>query len=149
MIICFVFFSSRRRHTRCALVTGVQTCALPISPADPDGARYDYTLRSRIDDLGALLRHAGIDDATPVTLAVHDWGGMIGFGWALSHMPQVQRLVVLNTAAFPLPGAKPMPWQLSLGRDSYVGGWAIRRFNLFARGAAWRSEEPTSELQSL
>src|SRR3546814_4160467 len=30
---CFVsfFFSSRRRHTRCALVTGVQTCALPIS----------------------------------------------------------------------------------------------------------------------
>src|SRR3546814_2359770 len=29
---CF-FFSSRRRHTRCALVTGVQTCALPISGA--------------------------------------------------------------------------------------------------------------------
>src|SRR3546814_9958588 len=26
------FCSSRRRHTRCALVTGVQTCALPISP---------------------------------------------------------------------------------------------------------------------
>src|SRR3546814_19517575 len=29
MIVCF--FSSRRRHTKCALVTGVQTCALPIS----------------------------------------------------------------------------------------------------------------------
>src|SRR3546814_9517445 len=29
MFFCF-FFSSRRRHTRCALVTGVQTCALPI-----------------------------------------------------------------------------------------------------------------------
>src|SRR3546814_3643756 len=29
-----VFFSSRRRHTRCALVTGVQTCALPISIND-------------------------------------------------------------------------------------------------------------------
>src|SRR3546814_12230379 len=28
-MVCF-FFSSRRRHTRCALVTGVQTCALPI-----------------------------------------------------------------------------------------------------------------------
>src|SRR3546814_20199092 len=27
-----LFFSSRRRHTRCALVTGVQTCALPIDP---------------------------------------------------------------------------------------------------------------------
>src|SRR3546814_9800548 len=35
LIICWYssvfFFSSRRRHTRCALVTGVQTCALPIS----------------------------------------------------------------------------------------------------------------------
>src|SRR3546814_2058183 len=29
-ILFFLFFSSRRRHTRCALVTGVQTCALPI-----------------------------------------------------------------------------------------------------------------------
>src|SRR3546814_2386216 len=29
----YFFFSSRRRHTRCALVTGVQTCALPISQA--------------------------------------------------------------------------------------------------------------------
>src|SRR3546814_7793917 len=30
-LVVFCFFSSRRRHTRCALVTGVQTCALPIS----------------------------------------------------------------------------------------------------------------------
>src|SRR3546814_19317619 len=30
-ICVFFFLSSRRRHTRCALVTGVQTCALPIS----------------------------------------------------------------------------------------------------------------------
>src|SRR3546814_6063084 len=29
-VLCVFFFSSRRRHTRCALVTGVQTCALPI-----------------------------------------------------------------------------------------------------------------------
>src|SRR3546814_9475286 len=29
-VVCL--FASRRRHTRCALVTGVQTCALPISP---------------------------------------------------------------------------------------------------------------------
>src|SRR3546814_16825103 len=39
--VCFVymymfFFSSRRRHTRCALVTGVQTCALPISSSRID-----------------------------------------------------------------------------------------------------------------
>src|SRR3546814_6681433 len=30
VFLIFFFFSSRRRHTRCALVTGVQTCALPI-----------------------------------------------------------------------------------------------------------------------
>jgi haloalkane dehalogenase len=98
--------------------------------------RYDYTLQSRIDDLQALLRHAGVDDATPVTLVVHDWGGMVGFGWALSHSTQVERLVILNTAAFPMPAAKRFPWRLALGRDSRVGGWLIRRFNLFARGAA-------------
>ena len=96
--------------------------------------RYDYTLQSRIDDLDALLVHLGIDG--PVTLAVHDWGGMVGFGWALAHHARVRRLIVTNTAAFPLPAAKPMPWQLSLGRDSRIGGWLIRRFNLFARGAA-------------
>src|SRR3546814_10444148 len=33
-MVVFVFFSSRRRHTRCALVTGVQTCALPIYADD-------------------------------------------------------------------------------------------------------------------
>src|SRR3546814_3492568 len=32
LLMCF--FSSRRRHTRCALVTGVQTCALPILEVD-------------------------------------------------------------------------------------------------------------------
>src|SRR3546814_6935654 len=32
------FFTSRRRHTRCALVTGVQTCALPICFVDVDAA---------------------------------------------------------------------------------------------------------------
>src|SRR3546814_15151777 len=31
LCVVLFFFSSRRRHTRCALVTGVQTCALPIS----------------------------------------------------------------------------------------------------------------------
>src|SRR3546814_7343091 len=41
-IIVF-FFSSRRRHTRCALVTGVQTCALPI---------YRHPARRRIEGRG-------------------------------------------------------------------------------------------------
>src|SRR3546814_13685775 len=46
---CFVFFfSSRRRHTRCALVTGVQTCALPIF----NGLVFnrDYEIRRYVDD---------------------------------------------------------------------------------------------------
>src|SRR3546814_6976602 len=38
------FFSSRRRHTRCALVTGVQTCALPISTTlEPGETVLGYT----------------------------------------------------------------------------------------------------------
>src|SRR3546814_3968548 len=35
-VMLYFFFSSRRRHTRCALVTGVQTCALPIFGAETD-----------------------------------------------------------------------------------------------------------------
>jgi len=101
----------------------------------PDDDRYDYTLQSRVVDVAALLRHLGIDG--PVTLAVHDWGGMIGFGWALSHAAQVKRLVITNTAAFPLPPAKKMPWQLSLGRDSRFGAFIIRAFNAFYGGASF------------
>src|SRR3546814_10162664 len=69
--ICFFFFSSRRRHTRCALVTGVQTCALPISRRSPmvetsqdvreehraAGARLRRILQRRAEDL--LLGHRG------------------------------------------------------------------------------------------
>jgi haloalkane dehalogenase len=87
------------------------------------------------DDLEWLLDERGL--TKDLTLVVHDWGGMIGFGWALSHSTQVERLVILNTAAFPMPAAKRFPWRLALGRDSRIGGWLIRRFNLFARGAAW------------
>ena len=100
----------------------------------PDDAAYDYTLQSRVDDVAVLLRHLGITG--PLTLAVHDWGGMIGFGWALSHAAQVKRLVVTNTAAFPLPQAKPMPWQIALGRDWKFGAFIIRAFNAFSSGAS-------------
>src|SRR3546814_6974338 len=46
-------FSSRRRHTRCALVTGVQTCALPILFADLDRKAARRFLRRQY--LGALV----------------------------------------------------------------------------------------------
>ena len=101
----------------------------------PDDSVYDYTLQSRVDDLGALLAHLGISG--PITLAVHDWGGMIGFGWALSHQQQVKRLVITNTAAFPMPADKAMPWQIAMGRHWKIGEWFIRSFNAFSSGASW------------
>ena len=96
-------------------------------------AKYDFTLQSRVDDLERLLDALDLGD--DITLAVHDWGGMIGFGWALKHSARIKRLVVLNTAAFPLPAAKAMPWQLKLGRDSRLGALLIRGVNAFADGA--------------
>ncbi|MFT3763717.1 MAG: alpha/beta fold hydrolase [Pseudoxanthomonas sp.] len=101
----------------------------------PGDSKYEYTLQSRVDDLAKLLDHLGVDG--PVTLAVHDWGGMIGFGWALSHAAQVKRLVVTNTAAFPMPAAKKMPWQIALGRDWKIGEFVIRAFNAFSSGASF------------
>src|SRR3546814_19357749 len=55
---CQFFFSSRRRHTRCSLVTGVQTCALPILL---DALKYEAPVRPKLvhrldkDTSGALL----------------------------------------------------------------------------------------------
>lgn len=105
----------------------------------PGDSAYEYALQSRVDDLAALLDHLGITG--PVTLAVHDWGGMIGFGWALSHAAQVKRLVITNTAAFPMPAAKQMPWQIGLGRDWKIGEWLVRGFNAFSSGASWLGVE--------
>src|SRR3546814_1541792 len=61
VVVNLFFFSSRRRHTRCALVTGVQTCALPISR--PGLEKVKELLRAgdtlvvwRLDRLGRSLR---------------------------------------------------------------------------------------------
>src|SRR3546814_3710710 len=43
--VVFLFFSTRRRHTICALVTGVQTCALPISTLGRDNEAIDIYRR--------------------------------------------------------------------------------------------------------
>src|SRR3546814_2244133 len=60
-VFSFFFFSSRRRHTRCALVTGVQTCALPICVANArlQGA---FLLTNQLvgPPIGAFLFAAGM-----------------------------------------------------------------------------------------
>src|SRR3546814_16021146 len=83
------FFSSRRRHTRCALVTGVQTCALPISgyfaqyPAigemvksigklDRNYVSHEYFNRhwqpESFSDVSATLAEANLDFAASASL---------------------------------------------------------------------------------
>src|SRR3546814_7751358 len=57
-------FSSRRRHSRCALVTGVQTCALPICGLDQVLGRLEAQagqLSHDLDDLD-LLATVGVED---------------------------------------------------------------------------------------
>jgi len=106
-------------------------CGLSDKPGDE---AYDYRLESRVRDLGALVD--SLDLRQPLTLVVHDWGGMIGFAWAVRHPERVARLVILNTAAFPLPPAKKMPWALSLVRDTKLGAFLVQRFNAFSGIAA-------------
>src|SRR3546814_18377521 len=66
-----LFFSSRRRHTRCALVTGVQTCALPILLEQRIAAAFAVVEAG--DELGADLaeRARRVGGMTPHKLPDH------------------------------------------------------------------------------
>ncbi len=97
----------------------------------PSDADYDYTLTRRIADLGKLVDHLQLD--RPLTLIVHDWGGMIGSGWAVDHPEQVARTVILNTSAFAPSDEIRLPWQLKLAR-SPLGTALVQGFNAFAIG---------------
>src|SRR3546814_3550561 len=97
------FFSSRRRHTRCALVTGVQTCALPIlakamvhSPPilvlDEPTAGVDIELRQQ---LWAYVKHLN-DQGVTIVLTTHyleeaeelcDRLAIINHGRLIANMP--------------------------------------------------------------
>src|SRR3546814_3169382 len=62
LLFVFFVFSSRIRHTRCALVTGVQTCALPISSTSSASARSAPTRACCVDADSLLLslNHMGL-----------------------------------------------------------------------------------------
>src|SRR3546814_1312784 len=88
--VCFLF-SSRRRHTRCALVTGVQTCALPIYEAMSLGSfLLSETSRLRLatgianiyarDAMAAVAGHDGLN-------RIYD--GRFTLGLGVSHKPMV------------------------------------------------------------
>ena len=119
-----------RDHYRCIVPDHIG-CGLSDKPGDD---AYDYRLRSRIEDVDTLVDH--LDLQQPLTLVVHDWGGMIGFAWAVRNPARIARTVIMNTAAFPIPPAKRMPPALSLVRDTRLGAFLVQRLNAFSGIAA-------------
>src|SRR3546814_6823072 len=81
-VLVYFFFSSRRRHTRCALVTGVQTCALPIS----------YIRRSGDPDAGTILLKLAISRDSAIILSqARDADGRAGWLRVGGDQPQIGR----------------------------------------------------------
>ena len=122
-------------------------CGLSDKPAD---SQYQFILSQRVADLNHLIQHLELPEK--VTLVVHDWGGMIGMTWAALNPGRLARLVVLNTAAFPLPATKPLPLALKICRNTQLGAFLIQGFNAFARGAAWvgcKRQRMDAELRNL
>jgi cis-3-alkyl-4-acyloxetan-2-one decarboxylase len=103
-----------------------------LSDKPPD-ERYPYRLARRVEDLTALLER--LEVRGPVSLVVHDWGGMIGLAWAQRNPGRVARLVLFNTAAFPLPAGRRFHAPLRLTRTP-LGGLLVRRCNAFSEAAA-------------
>lgn len=100
----------------------------------PPSSRYDFRLQSRIEDLEALMIH--LEPDRPVTLIVHDWGGMIGLAWALEHLHLIGRVIIMNTAGFFPPRGKSIPRRLRWIRSgNAVVEKAVLHFNLFSRAA--------------
>src|SRR3546814_15615883 len=86
MVIFLSFcFSSRRRHTRCALVTGVQTCALPLT-TEQGGERTTEVVRVH----GTLSTN---DGETAVNWALDGHGILMRAEWDISRYLNSGRLV--------------------------------------------------------
>jgi haloalkane dehalogenase len=105
-------------------------CGRSDTPSDSD---YPYSLARRVDDVQTVLD--ALDVQGPLTLCVHDWGGMIGMAWAVRNPERIARLVILNTGAFPMPEGKTFPWQIAACRAPFVGPVVTRGLNAFVEGA--------------
>ena len=114
------------RNTHRVMVPDHIGCGLSDKP---DERSYEYTLRRRVDDLEALIEQAGVKE--PITLVMHDWGGMIGMAYATRHPERIGRLVLLNTAAFHLPKSKKLPRTLWVCRKTPLGDFFIRDTGIF------------------
>jgi len=101
-------------------------CGLSDKPQD-----YPYHLTNHIDNLEALLLQLQISS---YALIVHDWGGAIGLGVAARHPARLEKLVILNTAAF---RSHRIPWRISLCRWPVLGALLVRGLNGFAAPAVF------------
>src|SRR3546814_9223643 len=94
------FFSSRGRHTRCALVTGVQTCALPISAHVAHLAK----LGAQVLHVELALRHLGRQPFGGVLL--HRLGRLFDKARSEEHTSELQSLMRISYAVFCLKKKK-------------------------------------------
>src|SRR3546814_2189113 len=96
------FFSSRRRHTRCALVTGVQACALPIYvrrlPACPAAPSAGIDAGRRAREGGPQARH--VRRAEAVGRAAEGRGARAGPCRSEEHTSELQSLMRISYAVF-------------------------------------------------
>ena len=99
----------------------------------PSTAAYPHTLARRVADFGEFVDGLGLTE--PLSLVVHDWGGAIALAWAVDNVERVDKLLVLNTGAFPIPPDKTLPWSLAAARVPVLGGVAVRGLNAFSLGA--------------
>lgn len=102
--------------------------------AKPPRREYRNTLDNRIADFTSWMD--AVCPTGPVILVVHDWGGAIALAWAVARPERVRELILMNTAAFPLPAGKTVPLALRAARLPLLGDVAVRYANAFARGAA-------------
>ncbi len=117
-------------------------CGLSDKPNDQN---YHYTLGQRVADLEEWFEQVGLV-GQKVNLVVHDWGGMIGMSYASRHPEQINRLVILNTAAFHIPDDKRLPFTLWLGRNTSFGQFLIQGLNAFSGLATrWACMKPLSK----